>query len=89
MAYFNEEQETVCVYDKIDDAWDVYTCVQKHMTKLFKISVPYWVEKENDRVIAARWKLKSKQIRFAMEIVLSDEQKEARRENARHLHQRS
>lgn len=37
MSYSSEERETVCVYDKIDDRWDVYSCVQKHMTKLNKI----------------------------------------------------
>ncbi|MGO4346325.1 hypothetical protein AB4Z45_12630 [Paenibacillus sp. MCAF9] len=88
MAYSNEEQETVCVYDKIDNVWDVYTCVQKHITKLSKIAMPYWEEKEGDRVVAAKWKMKGNQVRFATEIItkMSDERREASRQRMLAMH---
>lgn len=82
MAYTNEERETVCVYDYIDNVWDVYACVQKHMTKLNRIAEPYWVEKQDGKITAAKWKLKGSQVRFAMESVskMTDEQREASRQ---------
>lgn len=88
MAYSNEEQETVCVYDKIDDLWDVYTCVPRHMTKLRKIAEPYWEEKNGGRVTAAKWKLKGNQVRFAMDSVakMSKEQREASRQRMLERH---
>lgn len=88
MAYSIEEQETVSVYDKINDEWDVYTCVQKHMTKLRKIAAPYWEENDGERVTAAKWKLKGNQVRFALEPVskLTDEQREASRQRMLERH---
>lgn len=32
-----EEQETIANYEYETDTWNIYTCVQKHITKLFKI----------------------------------------------------
>jgi hypothetical protein len=84
--YSAEEKETVCVYDYIEDLWDVYTCVQRHMTKLRKIAEPYWEEKVGDRVTAAKWKLKGNQLRFAASVVMTEEQKKAARERGRRLH---
>jgi hypothetical protein len=88
--YSAEEKETVCVYDYIEDSWDVYTCVQRHMTKLRKIAEPYWEEKVGNRVTAAKWKLKGNQVRFAVEIVskMTPEQKEASRERMKQYHQK-
>ncbi|MEK5641930.1 hypothetical protein BK138_08560 [Paenibacillus rhizosphaerae] len=85
MKYTNEERETVCVYDHVDNKWDVYTCVQKHLTKLNKIATPYWEEKdgESGRVTAGRWKLNSSQVRFAVERQFTDEQRAAMSERAR------
>jgi hypothetical protein len=79
MQYSNEEKETTCVYDYIDNEWNIYSCVPRHMTKLRKIAAPYWEEKDGDRVTAAKWKLKGNQVRFALEIVskMTPEQKEA------------
>lgn len=84
-TYTNEERETICRYDYIDDNWDVYTCVQKHMTKLYKIAQPYWEEKAegSDRVTAAKWKLNGNQVRFAVERQYTDEQRAAMAERAR------
>jgi hypothetical protein len=89
MQYSAEEKETTCVYDYIDNEWNVYSCVPRHMTKLRKIAQPYWEEKDGDRVTAAKWKLKGNQIRFAMESKLTDEQREAKREQARRTFQHS
>ncbi|MED5015955.1 hypothetical protein P9847_01405 [Paenibacillus chibensis] len=83
MTYTSEERETICRYDHVDNNWDVYSCVQKHMTKLNKIAKPYWEEKEGDRVTAAKWKLNGSQVRFAMERQISDEQRAAMAERAR------
>ena len=84
-TYTNEERETICRYDSIDDNWDVYTCVQRHMTKLYKIAQPYWEEKTDgsDRVTAAKWKLNGNQVRFAVERQYTDEQRAAMAERAR------
>ncbi|MGO4548056.1 hypothetical protein AB4Z29_24985 [Paenibacillus sp. 2TAB23] len=88
MAYVNEEQESVAVFDKISNCWDVYSCVQKQVTKLYKIATPYWEEKADGRVIAAKWKLNGNQVRFAMESVakMSEEQKEASRQRMLDMH---
>lgn len=83
--YANEEKETTCVYDYINNEWNVYSCVPRHITKLRKIAQPYWEEKDGDRVTAAKWKLKGNQIRFAIETVskMTPEQKEAARDRMR------
>lgn len=79
MSYSAEEKETVCVFNYIEGMWEIYSCVPSHMTRLRKISEPFWEEKEGERVIAAKWKLKGKQVSFAMERVsnMTPEQKEA------------
>ncbi|MEC0266699.1 hypothetical protein [Paenibacillus anseongense] len=89
MQYSSEEKETTCVYDYIDNEWNIYSCISRHMTKLYKIGDPYWEEKDGDRVTAAKWKLKANQIRFAMETKLTDEQRKAKREHARRSFQQS
>ncbi len=90
MQYSNEEKETVCVFDYVDNRWDVYSCVPRHMTRLRKIAEPYWEEKDGDRVTAAKWKLNGNQVRFAVEIVskMTTEQKEAARERLRGVRQK-
>ncbi|KRE70764.1 hypothetical protein [Paenibacillus sp. Soil750] len=89
MQYSAEEKETTCVYDYIDNNWIVYSCVPKHMTKLRKIAQPFWEEKDGDRVSAAKWRLNGNQIRFVMETKLTDEQRVAKREQARRSFQQS
>ncbi|CAM4407879.1 hypothetical protein FHS16_001757 [Paenibacillus endophyticus] len=88
MAHPNEEKETTANYDYIDDTWNVYTCVPKHITKLNKISTPYWTEIEDGRIIAGKWRLKGSQVRFATENVtkMSDERKEASRQRMFDMH---
>jgi len=85
MQHSNEEKETSAVYDYQADAWNVYSCVPRHMSKLMKIASPYWEEKDGNRVTAAKWRLKGKQVRFAMETVLSEEERELRRQRARRM----
>jgi hypothetical protein len=79
MIHPNDEKETSCVFDYITNEWEVYSCVPRHMTKLNKLAVPFWTEKEGERVTAAKWKLKGNQVRFSLSIVskMTDEQKEA------------
>ena len=36
IGYSREEQETVCLYDKENGKWSVYSNVQKHISKLIK-----------------------------------------------------
>jgi hypothetical protein len=90
MQYSNEEKETTCVFDYIDNTWNVYSCVPRHMTKLRKIAEPYWEEKDGDRVIAAKWKLKGNQVRFAMSTVtnMSEANKEAAKARMQLLHEK-
>jgi hypothetical protein len=90
MAYSNEEKETTCVFDYEKKEWNVYTCVPTHLNKLGKIAAPYWIEEENGRIIAAKWKLKGNQVRFAMEIVtkMSDGQKQAARQRMIAMHEK-
>jgi thiamine pyrophosphokinase len=91
--YTNEEKESTCVYDYIDDEWNIYSCVPKHITKLRKTAgVPYWVEETmNDngetRIVAAKWKVKGNQVRFASPITsrVTEAQRVAATENMRHL----
>jgi hypothetical protein len=66
MAYSREEMETTCVYDYQENSWIVYSCVQKHITKLLRIAgEPYWSEKDGERLIAGNWKLVGTNVRFA------------------------
>lgn len=66
MAYSREEMETTCIYDYQENSWIVYSCVQKHMTKLLRIAgEPYWSETEGDRLIAGKWQLQGTNVRFA------------------------
>lgn len=83
--YTKEEKETVCVYDFINNTWDIYSCVPRHITKLRKIAEPYWEEKGGNRVIAAKWKLNGNQVRFAIASVskMTPDQKEAARDRMR------
>lgn len=83
MRYTSEERETVCTYDNVTDLWTVYTCVQKHITKLMKIAEPVWIEKEDDRISAARWELSGSQVLFAMKRRYSKEKREKMAELAR------
>lgn len=90
MPYSAEEKETTCVYDYIDNNWIVYSCVPKHIRKCTKtFGDPYWVETENGQVVAAKWRVNGNQIRFATETKLTDEQREAKREQARRSFQQS
>lgn len=81
MAYSNDEKETSCVYDYMTKEWNVYTCVPTHLTKLCKISEPYWKEEEpdskgNPRIVAGKWRLSKSQVRFAklIERVFEDDE---------------
>lgn len=87
MNYPNEEKETTCVFDYLDNKWEVYSCVPKHIRKLSKIAEPYWTEKDGDRVTAAKWKLNSNQVRFAAGTarIQTEEQLEASRVRMRAL----
>lgn len=79
MAYPNEEKETSCVFDYTTKEWDVYTCVPRHITKMLKsCGEPYWTEEEinskgEQRIIAAKWKLASSQVRFYGPYVAKEE----------------
>lgn len=79
MVYSSEEKETSCLYDYINEQWNVYSSVPVHIRKLIKIAKPYWEEREGKRIIAAKWSLNSNQVRFAMATVakMSDELKKA------------
>lgn len=79
--YTSEERETTAVFDYVSNTWLVYSCVQRHMTKLRKICPPIWEEVTDGKVTAAKWELKGSQVIFANERVsnLSPEQKEAAR----------
>lgn len=87
--YSLEEQETSAVFDPISGKWNVYSCCRKHITKLLKVAgIPYWSEVEpgsngEARLIAAKWLLSEKQLKFAGErapLNLSEEERAARRE---------
>lgn len=64
--YSAEEKETTCIYDFIDDCWNVYSCVPRHITKLLKVAgEPYWTEKgKGGRLTAAKWRVQGNQVRF-------------------------
>lgn len=87
--YTAEEKETICLFDFISNTWEVYSCVPRHMTRIRKIADPFWEEKTDGKVTAAKWKLSSSQVRFATERVtkMSDEQKEARSLRMQQYHQ--
>ncbi|AKG34657.1 hypothetical protein [Paenibacillus durus] len=92
-----EEQEVTAVYDPIDDEWTVYSSCRKYITKLLKVAgEPYWKEEEigrtgTVRIVAGKWKLAGKQIRFGVVPAsrpISEEERQARRDrlaNARNL----
>jgi hypothetical protein len=59
------------------------------MSRLRKIAEPYWEEKKDGRVTAAKWRLKGNQVRFAVEYVskMSPEQREAARLRMKRRHE--
>lgn len=71
MGYADYEKETSCVFDYKSGEWLVYSNVPTHMTRLLKVAgEPHWKEEELDtygqpRMIAGKWTLTSKQVRFA------------------------
>lgn len=88
MGYMRAEMETTCVYDHELGEWLVYTCVPTHITKLNKIAAPIWKEEEpdvngNPRMIAGKWKLGSKGVRFSKPRSMSEEKKKALAERMR------
>jgi hypothetical protein len=85
--YTNEEKETTCVNDYIDDEWNVYSCVPKHITKLIRtFGEPYWTESQNGRIVAAKWKGEGNQVRFASPITATatEAQRVAALKNLKH-----
>lgn len=66
MAYPRDEQETSAVYDPVTDQWTVYSTLKRHITRLQKVGgEPVQKEVEDGRIIAGKWILGSKQVRFA------------------------
>lgn len=92
MRYSNEERETTCVFDYIDNKWEVYSCVPRHMSRLRKITEPYWeeIDPETKRVTAAKWNLNGNQVRFAIGTVAkrTPEQIEASRSRLAAYHEK-
>lgn len=88
--YSSEEKETTCVYDYVADEWLVYSCVPKHITKLRKVAgEPFWKEETTGTtgktlLIAGKWKLTGKQIRFAL-AERTPAQKEAAKRNVQKM----
>lgn len=81
----NDEKETSCTYDYETKQWNVYSSVPAHINKLTKLKKPYWTEKEEGRVIAAKWKLEEKNISFRALVELSDERRAEMSERAKLL----
>ena len=80
-TFVKEEIETMCNYDYINDYWKVETNYQPHITKLLKLNnVDYTIDSvdENGRITRLIVRLSKKQISFRNEIVLTEEQREAR-----------
>jgi len=87
----NEEKETTCVYDFVEDSWTVYSCVPRHITKLRKVAgEPFWTDKDGERITAAKWKLKGNQVRFALGAArnITEEQRQAASIRMKQLHQK-
>ena len=67
MAFEPCERETILQIDDESKEWNIYTRQQTMMTKLNKITEPYKVTKEEDRIIEAWYRLGAKQISFKKE----------------------
>ena len=88
MRYSGGEMETTCIYDYLNDSWLIYSNVTRHMSKLRKIADPFWEERDDGRITAAKWSLNGNQVRFTKEIIVNftEEQKaeqKLRLQNAR------
>jgi hypothetical protein len=76
MAYSKDEQETVLVFDYVDNVWRVHSTVPKHIRKLLSIGEMEILEKENDRPISVKGVLSEKQVSMKKNRVITEETKE-------------
>ncbi|RSL28890.1 hypothetical protein D7Z54_34095 [Salibacterium salarium] len=85
MAYPREEQETVLVYDKVNDEWDAYSTVPKHIRKFQSIAGDFdFLERDaRDNPERARCRLSPKQVSLRKERQMTDEQRQALSERMR------
>lgn len=81
--YPNDEKETTCMYDYATGKWTVYTCVPSHITRLSKLAEPFWKEERDGRLIAGKWLLDAKQVKFGNPRKVSEEQRQAAAERLR------
>ncbi|MET3505589.1 hypothetical protein [Halalkalibacter oceani] len=93
MGYSNEEQETVLVFNRVTDKWDVYSCCSPHITKLVntygmkKFTADY--EEGREAPLSLRGTLEANQVSFRKgekrKRELSPEQLEAQRERVKKM----
>lgn len=97
MGYTVTEMETTCTFEEETKKWNIYTCVPTHIRKLLKIAgEPYWKEEEPStngsmRIIAGKWILEEKQVRFVTKSIpkeITEEQRAVLRERMLQLHEK-
>jgi bifunctional DNA-binding transcriptional regulator/antitoxin component of YhaV-PrlF toxin-antitoxin module len=76
MAYSKEEQETVLVFDYVENLWRVHSTVPKHIRKLIGLGEMEILELENDRPISIKGTLSEKQISMKKNRIITEETKE-------------
>lgn len=82
-GYSREEMETVCVYEKETNTWNIYSTNRKHITKLMKQYKQHVeiVESTNEGLpVAINVKIPEDIVTFRK--LLTDEEKQNRRERA-------
>jgi hypothetical protein len=76
LAYSKDEQETVLVFDYVENVWRVHSTVPKHIRKLLSIGEMEIVEQENDRPTSVKGVLSEKQVSMKKNRVITEETKE-------------
>lgn len=80
--YSKEERETILLNNDEDKEWDIYTRQPRVMKRMKDLNIsPYKTETEDGVIIAAYYKLDLNQVSFRKKVVLSEEEKEKRRQN--------
>lgn len=97
MGFSREEQETVLVYNRMEDKWDVYTRVPSHITDITKkygnndeIDLKFEYEDGRESPVSLTTKLNSNQISFrkGAKRKMTEEQRQAAAERMKNMHKK-
>lgn len=80
------ERETVFQIDEESLEWNIYTCQRRMMTKLNNAGwKPYWTDEEDDKLLAAKYKLPFNAITIRSQNALNKKKRSGRKLSPEHI----